>query len=109
MRYRFYDRLFDSEQELIETLLAEAREQIINIESMVLQNTNEHRIQIKSRLRAISHYINHPSFENIKETYNTLWGQVYRLEHVICFCHPYIKSIQDQICKINIESNKNLF
>ncbi|WP_017753923.1 hypothetical protein [Calidifontibacillus oryziterrae] len=107
MKFRYHDRLFNSEQELMQILLAEASEQLKKIDHKLLHNINEHRIQIKFRLRAVGNYINHPHFEKIKCTYNTLWSRLYQLEHSVNFRHPYLKVAMEKIKKQKNEQMSN--
>ncbi|WLR51421.1 hypothetical protein LC040_00515 [Bacillus tianshenii] len=83
----------------VETWLHEVNEIILKVDMGELPNKEEYRKFAKWRLSAVERYFNNKIDHKFKSTYNSLWSQLYRLEHSAEFEHPYIKTLIEQLCK----------
>lgn len=81
----------------IEVWLHEANEIILKIDMEELRNNHQNRNYAKWRLTAIQRYYNNQIDEQFRSMYNSLWSQLYRLEHSANFTHPYIKTLLTQL------------
>lgn len=96
-KFSYENRNFASLQEMTEVLLHEVNEQIIRIDMGVLTNTPESRNYSKWRLLHLQFYFGDMVPEVYRSTYNSLWSQLYRLEHQDTFRHPYLKHILEKL------------
>ncbi|BAU29212.1 hypothetical protein DFP93_11724 [Aneurinibacillus soli] len=96
-KFSYENRHFSSLQEITEVLLHEVNEQIIRIDIGVIKNTSENRNYSKWRLLQLQFYFADTVPEEYRSTYNSLWSQLYRLEHQDTFRHPYLKILLEQL------------
>ena len=96
-KFSYENRHFVSLQEITEVLLHEVNEQIIRIDMGVIANTPENRNYSKWRLLQLQFYFGDNVPEIYRSTYNSLWSQLYRLEHQDAFRHPYLKQALEQL------------
>ncbi|MBN6188376.1 hypothetical protein JQN58_16100 [Aneurinibacillus sp. BA2021] len=95
-KFSFEKRDFSSLDEMVDALLHEANEQIIRIDVGQVKNTSEHRNYIKWRLLHLQYFFGDTVPSNVRSTYNSLWSQLYRLEHQDEYRHPYLKKLVEQ-------------
>jgi hypothetical protein len=98
----FENRNFSSFEEMVDTLLHEANEQIIRIDIGGMKNNKDNRNYAKWRLLHLQYYFGDTIPASIKSTYNSLWSQLYRLEHQDEYRHPYLKKLLEQIRHANL-------
>lgn len=96
-KFSFEKRDFSSLEEMVDTLLHEANEQIIRIDIGQTDNTNEHRNYVKWRLLHLQYFFGDTVPSAVRSTYNSLWSQLYRLEHQDEYKHPYLKRLVEQV------------
>ncbi|ERI10003.1 hypothetical protein [Aneurinibacillus aneurinilyticus] len=101
-KFSFESREFSSLEEMTDALLHEANEQIVRIDIGNVSNVNENRNYVKWRLLHLQYYFGDIIPIQIKSTYNSLWSQLYRLEHQDEYRHPYLKSLLEKIKNANV-------
>ncbi|OEH92804.1 hypothetical protein [Bacillus solimangrovi] len=97
MNLKYKDRIFVSIEQLSETLLHEINEQILYIDMGEKKNTHDQRNQAKFLLMHLQRAYKGTVPTQYRSTYNSLWSQLYRLEHQDEFKHPYLKTLFDKI------------
>ncbi|MBN6187605.1 hypothetical protein JQN58_11815 [Aneurinibacillus sp. BA2021] len=85
---------FDS---MTETLLHEINQQIVRIDIGEKENTEEERSYAKWRLIHLQQCFGDCVPERYRSTYNSLWSQLYRLEHQKNYRHPYVSYLIEKI------------
>lgn len=80
----------------VETLLQEANLIIIQIDNGNIENTRANRNYATWRLQRVEKYLNESTKTNIRKMLNSLWSQLYRLEHSQGDLHPFILKIRNQ-------------
>ncbi|WP_096199014.1 hypothetical protein [Bacillus sp. FJAT-45350] len=95
--YRFQDRTFSTNVEMVEVLLHEANERIIKIDIGEYENNRLNRNYAVWRLNNLQKNVSESFFIGYKSTYNSLWSQLYRLEHLSGDGHPYIDYIRKKL------------
>ncbi|MED0674191.1 hypothetical protein ABEV55_12565 [Aneurinibacillus thermoaerophilus] len=87
---KFDGREFASLEKMVEILLHEASEQMALIDGGKKKNSHQERAYAKWRLVHLQHCFGEYVPEQYRSTYNSLWSQLYRLEHQSNYRHPYI-------------------
>lgn len=93
----FENRNFGNFYEMVETLLNEASKQVVRIELGEIQNTHKERIYIKWRLVHLQACFQCSIPGRYRPLYNSLWSQLYRLEHASNYRHPYTIYLLEQV------------
>lgn len=96
-RWKYGGCKYNSLNEMMEKLLKEANEQIIRIDLGEIENNRDERNFAKFRLMQIERSFHGCIHEEYRAIYNSLWSQVYRLEHQGKYTNPYLKSILDRL------------
>jgi hypothetical protein len=99
LRLKYEQQTFANLEEMTETLLHEANEQIIRIDMGELSNSCEERNYAKFRLMHLQRSFCDVVPMEFRSTYNSLWSQLYRLEHQCNYKHPYLKQLLSQFEK----------
>lgn len=81
----FEHKQFKTLEEMVEKLLHEANEQIVKIDMGYVENDKKERNFIRWRLQHLEYHFKEKIPAVYKTTYNSLWSQLYRLEHQ-CDC-----------------------
>jgi hypothetical protein len=102
VKFSFENREFPSLEEMTDVLLHEANEQIIRIDMGNMANTNDNRNYVKWRLLHLQYYFGNVTPMKVKSTYNSLWSQLYRLEHQDEYRHPYLKKLLEKVQHANL-------
>lgn len=89
----FDQKQFTTLEEMAETLLHEVNEQIVKIDMGYISNDRKERNLIRWRLQHLEHHFQGKIPELYKTTYNSLWSQLYRLEHETDCRHAYMHHI----------------
>lgn len=85
--------------EMATALLNEANEQIVLIDLGERVNNREERNYAKFRLMQLERSFQGEIPENYRSIYNSLWSQLYRLEHQGNHSNPYIKALLERLHK----------
>lgn len=93
----FEDRNFASFDEMAEALLHEANERIVRIDLGKISNTQEERAYVKWRLIHLQAYFQQSTPNRYRSMYNSLWSQLYRLEHAVNYRHPYTVYLLERV------------
>ncbi|WP_297990540.1 hypothetical protein [Anoxybacillus sp.] len=96
-RLKYEQRTFTHIDEMAETLLHEINEQLIRIDMGLLQNDVQTRNYAKFRLMHLQRSFGENVPLSFRSTYNSLWSQLYRLEHQDHYKHPYIQQLLIQL------------
>lgn len=91
LKYEGYE--FQSEKEMVNTLLNEANEKIIRIDIGEIANVEKERNYVKFRLMHIERTLSKEVICEVRSMFNSLWSQLYRLEHQGGYTHPYLYKI----------------
>ncbi|WCK55864.1 hypothetical protein PP175_08040 [Aneurinibacillus sp. Ricciae_BoGa-3] len=94
-KFSYENNIFSSLEEMTDILLHEANEQIILIDIGDMPNNGPVRNYIKWRLLHLQYYFKEQIPNEIRSTYNSLWSQLYRLEHQDEYRHPYLKQVME--------------
>lgn len=94
---KFEGREFPTIIEMIETLLEEANERIVRIDLGEFNNDLSERNYIKFRLLHIQRSMNDLVPKDTRSIFNSVWTQLYRLEHQGNHVNPYLSKILEQI------------
>lgn len=95
-------RCFPNRQNMIETLLHEVNEQAIRIDMGELPNGLEQRNYIRFRLVHLQHVFNNIPPVHYRSMYNSLWSQLYRLEHQFHGHGVYLRALLEKIVCMNL-------
>lgn len=82
----------------VEQLLQEANFIIIQIDNGNLENSRENRNYATWRLQRVEKNINQLCEKKLRQMSNSLWSQLYRLEHAQGDLHPLILKLRESIC-----------
>ncbi|WLR52929.1 hypothetical protein LC040_08605 [Bacillus tianshenii] len=93
LQLKYKDRTFSSLEEMSDVLLHEVNEQILYIDMGEKRNTKEERNIAKFRLMHLQRAYRNFTPIDYRSMYNSLWSQLYRLEHQDEFKHPYLKEM----------------
>ncbi|MBM7647905.1 hypothetical protein JOC78_000845 [Bacillus ectoiniformans] len=93
LRLKYGDKTYTSLEQMTKSLLHEANEIIIKIDMGQLKNEAAERNHAKFRLMHLQRNFVTCVPENDKAMYNSLWSQLYRLEHEDHYVNPFLKSI----------------
>ncbi|BAU25984.1 hypothetical protein DFP93_13320 [Aneurinibacillus soli] len=93
----FEGRNFASFDEMAETLFHEANERIVRMDIGEIQNTQEERAYIKWRLVHMQACFQKEIPDRYRSIYNSLWSQLYRLEHEVNYRHPYAVYLLERV------------
>lgn len=97
VRLKFEKCEYASLDEMAATLLNEANERIVLIDLGELENSREVRNYAKFRLMQLERSFQGEIYEEYRSIYNSLWSQLYRLEHQGNYSNPYLKSLLDKL------------
>lgn len=97
IRLKFENILFSSVDEMVTILLNETNEQIVRIDLGEKDNNVEERNYAKFRLMHIQRTYSECVPEQYRGMYNSLWSQLYRLEHQGDYVNPYLKQLIQKI------------
>ncbi|UII56204.1 hypothetical protein LS684_01480 [Cytobacillus spongiae] len=97
IRLKFEGLEYRSLDEMANNLLHEANERIIRIDLGEFENDRETRNYAKFRLMHLSRSFDGHIPEEFRSMYNSLWSQLYRLEHQGKYTNPYLSQIMDRI------------
>ncbi|WP_257008288.1 hypothetical protein [Bacillus sp. FJAT-45350] len=104
IRLKYEERTFNSLEEMTEVLLHESNEQLIRIDIGQIENLNVERNYAKWRLMHIQRsHQDRTLSHKYRSTYNSLWSQLYRLEHQGEYRHPYL----DDLIKLFMKDESN--
>lgn len=96
-RLKYEGLEFHNEHDMVETLLNQANEKLIRIDLGEFPNDQEERGYIKFRLMHIERVVTKQTMLEVRAMYNSLWSQLYRLEHQCQYTHPYLDKILGHI------------
>ncbi|WP_240468847.1 hypothetical protein [Anoxybacillus sp. MB8] len=105
-RLKYEQRTFAHIDEMAETLLHEANEQLVRIDMGLLPNDVPSRNYAKFRLMHLQRSFGEHIPISFRSTYNSLWSQLYRLEHQGDYKHPYIQQLLIQLKNNDSSSTK---
>ncbi|MEH6941963.1 hypothetical protein [Bacillus sp. JJ722] len=88
---------FISENDMAEVLLNQANERVVRIDMGEYPNTQEERNYIKFRLMHLQRTLSKNVFVEVRPVFNSIWSQLYRLEHQCQFKHPFLEKIKGYI------------
>ncbi|ANB57824.1 hypothetical protein GFC29_608 [Anoxybacillus sp. B7M1] len=106
-QFKYEQRTFKHLFEMSETLLHEANEQLIRIDIGQLPNDVDARNYVKFRLMHLQRSFGESVPIEFRSTYNSLWSQLYRLEHQADYRHPYIQQLLTHIMSDDQDHRKN--
>ncbi|MDQ0155664.1 hypothetical protein [Robertmurraya andreesenii] len=97
VRLKFENCEFANLDEMAATLLNEANERIVLIDLGEIENTREERNYVKFRLMHLERSFRGEIYEGYRSIYNSLWSQLYRLEHQGNDSNPYLKNLLERL------------
>jgi len=97
IRLKFEKCEYKSLEEMTTALLNEANERIIRIDLGQINNSKEERNYTKFRLMHLQRSYDGQVDERYRSIYNSLWSQVYRLEHQGNYTNPYLKTLLERL------------
>lgn len=93
VQLKYEERTFSSLEEMAEVLLHEINEQILYIDMGEKANVKAERNVAKFRLMHLQRSFGDKTPREFRSMYNSLWSQLYRLEHQDEFKHPFLQGI----------------
>ncbi|MFE8703015.1 hypothetical protein ACFYKX_20610 [Cytobacillus sp. FJAT-54145] len=102
VRLKFEHEEFLSLEEMTIKLLNDANERIIRIDLGELPNEREERNYAKFRLMHIERCYEGHVHESYRSIYNSLWSQLYRLEHQGNYTNPYLKTLLERLRTVKL-------
>ncbi|MDZ5474593.1 hypothetical protein SM124_23285 [Bacillus sp. 31A1R] len=97
VRLKFDKMEYKNLEEMTTALLNEANERIIRIDVGQIKNGKEERNYAKFRLMHLQRSYDGQVDECYRSIYNSLWSQVYRLEHQGNYTNPYLKTLLERL------------
>lgn len=97
VRLKFEKIEYANLDEMATALLNEANERIILIDIGEVENNRDERNYIKFRLMQLERSYQGEIHEKYRSIYNSLWSQLYRLEHQGNDSNPYIKALLERL------------
>lgn len=97
VRLKFEKCEFANLDEMATVLLNEANERIVLIDIGELENNRDNRNYAKFRLMHLQRSFQGHTHEEFRSIYNSLWSQLYRLEHQGNYSNPYLKTLLDRL------------
>lgn len=97
VRLKFENDEYASLGEMTAALLNEANERIVLIDLGQRENSREERNYAKFRLMHLERAFHGEMHEEYRSIYNSLWSQLYRLEHQGNDSNPYLKTLMDRL------------
>ncbi|WP_374722297.1 hypothetical protein [Peribacillus tepidiphilus] len=94
---KFEGQVYSTVLEMAEFLLNQANEKIIRIDLGEFPNNVEERNYIKFRLMHLQRVFSDSVPAEILSIYNSVWSQLYRLEHQCQYVHPYLAKVMEYI------------
>ncbi|ERI09686.1 hypothetical protein [Aneurinibacillus aneurinilyticus] len=94
---RFDSQAFSCFDNMVETLMHEANEQIVRIDTGDKKNTNLERMYARWRLQHLQQCFGECVPGVYRSTYNSLWSQLYRLEHQAGYRNPYVVYLLEKV------------
>jgi hypothetical protein len=98
-------RRFSNEKEMINTLLHEANKKILEIDMGKCQNNIQERNKAKFMLIHLQHHFGECIPHEVRQVYNSLWSQMYRLEYESGYRHPYVKELLEKLFKEQLDNS----
>lgn len=96
---QFNRHSFASEEEMCDVLLIEANEQLIKIDLGQLENCSEIRNEIRWKLMHLQRVFKDNTPVKYRSTYNSLWSQLYRLDHQDIHKRPLLQELLSSMMK----------
>lgn len=90
---KFNRRSFSTYNEMCDILLTESNEHLLKIDLGELENCLEERNEIRWRLMHLQRVFEGNTPVEYRSTYNSLWSQLYRLDHQDEHKSPIIKEL----------------
>lgn len=97
VRLKFENGVYETLDEMAASLLNEANERIVLIDIGEIKNNREERNYAKFRLMHLQRSFHGKVHEQYRSIYNSLWSQLYRLEHQGNYSSPYLKSLLEKL------------
>lgn len=97
VRLKFENYEYANLDVMATVLLNEANERIVLIDIGERENNREERNYSKFRLMQLERSFQGEIPEKYRSMYNSLWSQLYRLEHQGNESNPYIKTLLDRL------------
>lgn len=97
VRLKFENYEYTNLDEMATALLNEANERIVLIDLGERENNREERNYAKFRLMQLERSFQGEIQEKYRAIYNSLWSQLYRLEHQGNDSNPYLKTLLDRL------------
>ncbi|WP_042352513.1 hypothetical protein [Bacillus massiliigorillae] len=98
---------FISEVDMAEILLNEANERVVGIDMGEFSNSQGERNYIKFRLMHLQRTLSQSVSTEVRPIFNSIWSQLYRLEHQCQFKHPFLEKIKGHI-RSEVQKQKSL-
>ncbi|MCP1356477.1 hypothetical protein [Aneurinibacillus migulanus] len=94
---RFDSQEFSCFHSMVEALMHEANEQIERIDVGDKKNTDSERMYARWRLQHLQQCFGECVPDVYRSTYNSLWSQLYRLEHQAGYRNPYVVYLLEKV------------
>ncbi|HHY73062.1 MAG TPA: hypothetical protein GX497_07535 [Bacillus bacterium] len=97
VRLKYENVEYGSLEEMASALLNEVNEQIVRMDLGDIQNSREERNYAKFRLMHLERSFQGEIHEQYRSIYNSLWSQLYRLEHQCNDANPLLKILIERL------------